>query len=160
MSDDESAPPDPGLAARGTPQSAALGVHMVARQTVSGQDGEVMRVPFRADLVGDPAAGGLANGVVFTLLDQACGYAISSALRERAEGEGRELRMGGMATLDFRIDYVRPARAGEGVTGEARCVKIAGEVAFVRGVAFETDPDDPVAIAQAAFMISSGLAPA
>ena len=138
------------MAARGTPQSSALGVDFVR-----GPDGaELMRAPFREDLVGDPATGGLADGVVYTLLDQACGFAISSAVRDIAGMEGRGLRMGGMATLDFRIDYVRPARAGEAVIGQAECIKLNGEVAFVRGVAFETDPNDPVAIAQAAFMIT------
>jgi len=139
------------IAARGTPQSNALGVDFVP-----GPDGaDQMRVPFRDDLVGDPASGGLADGVVYTLLDQACGFAISSALRNIAGMEGRELRMGGMATLDFRIDYVRPAKAGMAVIGQAACVKISGEVAFVRGAAFETDPNDPVAVVQAAFMITS-----
>ncbi|HXQ17328.1 MAG TPA: PaaI family thioesterase [Caulobacteraceae bacterium] len=147
------APPTGPEMSRGTPQSLALGVEFVA-----GPGGDVMRVPFRDDLVGDPALGGLSDGVIVTLLDQACGFAIGAALRERAELEGRDLRMGAMATLDFRIDYVRPAKAGLSVTGRAECLRINGEVAFVRGVAFETDPDDPVAIAQAAFMISSALA--
>jgi acyl-coenzyme A thioesterase PaaI-like protein len=149
------APPTGPEMSRGTPQSLALDV-----QFVTGPDGDAMHVPFRADLVGDPALGGLSDGVIVTLLDQACGFAIGTALRGRAELEGRELRMGAMATLDFRIDYVRPAKPGLGVTGKAECLRINGEVAFVRGVAFETDPDDPVAIAQAAFMISSALATA
>jgi acyl-coenzyme A thioesterase PaaI-like protein len=147
------APPTGQEMSRGTPQSLALDVQFVA-----GPEGEVMRVPFRDDLVGDPALGGLADGVIVTLLDQACGFAVGEALRGRAELEGRELRMGAMATLDFRIDYVRPARRGASVGGKAECVSISGEVAFVRGVAFESDPDDPVAIAQAAFMISRALA--
>ena len=150
---DES-PESPGsLMARGTPQSLALGVDIG-----DGWGGGLMRAPFRADLVGDPALGGLADGVVYTLLDQACGAAIGAAVKERAEMRGRELAMGGMATLDFRIDYVRPARAGMDVTARAECLRIDGEVAFVRGAAFETDPDDPIAIAQAAFMLSGALA--
>jgi acyl-coenzyme A thioesterase PaaI-like protein len=149
---DETSPPDPGLASRGTPQSTALGVE-VRSDALDGR----MHVPFRADLVGDPDQGGLAEGVIVTLLDQACGFAISTALRSRAEADGRELKMGAMATLDFRIDYVRPARPGQGVTATAECLRISGEVAFVRGSAYETDPADPVAIAQAAFMISSSL---
>jgi acyl-coenzyme A thioesterase PaaI-like protein len=135
--------------ARGTPQSLALGV-----ETGGGAGGGLMRAPFRADLVGDPALGGLADGVIYTLLDQACGGAIGIALKARSEMQGRELAMGGMATLDFRIDYVRPARAGADVTARAECLRIDGELAFVRGAAFETDPDDPIAIAQAAFMLS------
>jgi acyl-coenzyme A thioesterase PaaI-like protein len=150
---DESPNPDLSLMARGTPQSLALGV-----ETGEGPGDGSMRAPFRADLVGDPALGGLADGVIYTLLDQACGAAIGVAVKARAEMQGRELAMGAMATLDFRIDYVRPARAGMGVTARAECLRIDGEVAFVRGEAFETDPDDPIAIAQAAFMLSSPMA--
>jgi acyl-coenzyme A thioesterase PaaI-like protein len=147
MSDESPEPAGGSLMSRGTPQSNALGIE-------TSEDGGVMRVPFRADLVGDLALGGLADGVIVTLLDQACGYAISAAVMARTDMAGRELRMGAMATLDFRIDYVRPARAGMGVTARAECLKIEGEVAFVRGEAFEEGPGDPVAIVQAAFMLS------
>ncbi len=136
------------LASRGTAQSLALGFE--------GVEGAcAMRAPFRADLVGDPALGGLAGGVITTLLDQTCGMAISFALRARAEAEGRELRPGGMATLDFRLDHIRPPKPGRAVTGEAECYSIAGGVAFVRGLAYEDDPADPIAAAQAAFMLTN-----
>jgi acyl-coenzyme A thioesterase PaaI-like protein len=114
-----------------------------------------MRVGFRSDLVGDPAEGGLAGGVVFALLDQTCGMAIGIALRARFEAEGRTPAMGGMATLDFRLDHIRPPRAGAAVIAEAECVGLNGDVAVVRGWAYEDDTDDPVAVAQAAFMIMS-----
>jgi hypothetical protein len=48
------------------------------------------------------------------------------------------------------------ARAGALVIGRAECVAFRDEVAYVRGVAYETSADDPIALAQAAFMISSG----
>jgi acyl-coenzyme A thioesterase PaaI-like protein len=77
------------------------------------------------------------------------------ALRGRAEAEGRELRMGGMATLDFRLDHIRPPRPGAAVTAEAECLNLASDVAVVRGWAYEGDPADPIAAAQAAFMITN-----
>jgi acyl-coenzyme A thioesterase PaaI-like protein len=113
-----------------------------------------MRAPFRADLVGDPADGGLAGGVITTLLDQTCGMAVSFAMRARHPSGEMTTRMGSMATLDFRIDYIRPAKPGRAVTGEAECYSIAGGVAFVRGLAFEDDRADPIAAAQAAFMLT------
>jgi acyl-coenzyme A thioesterase PaaI-like protein len=137
------------LAARGTALSLAMGF-----ETLEGGRC-AMRAPFRDDLVGDPAEGGLAGGVIFALLDQTCGMAISFALRARAEAESRELRPGGMATLDFRLDHIRPPRPGCGVTAEAECLKLAGDVAVVRGFAYEDDPADPIAAAQAAFMITN-----
>ena len=126
------------LASRGTAQSMALGF-----ETLEGVC--AMRAPFRADLVGDPADGGLAGGVITTLLDQTCGMAVSFAMRARHPSGETAARMGSMATLDFRIDYIRPAKPGRAVTGEAECYSIAGGVAFVRGLAFEDDRADPIA---------------
>ncbi|HEY5007874.1 MAG TPA: hotdog domain-containing protein [Caulobacteraceae bacterium] len=156
MSEDRPAPEQPmsdaapsDLAARGTPLSLAMGFETLSDRALG------MRVGFRSDLVGDPAQGGLAGGVVFALLDQTCGMAIGVALRDRAGDEGRAMVMGGMATLDFRLDHIRPPRAGAAVTAEAACVGLNGDVAVVRGWAFEDDPSNPVAVAQAAFMIMS-----
>jgi acyl-coenzyme A thioesterase PaaI-like protein len=143
----DAAPSD--LASRGTPLSLAMGFETLSERACG------MRVGFRADLVGDPAQGGLAGGVVFALLDQTCGMAIGIALRDRAEGQGRMPVMGGMATLDFRLDHIRPPRAGAAVIGEAECVGLTGDVAVVRGWAYDDDPADPIAMAQAAFMIMS-----
>ena len=137
------------LASRGTALSIALGFETLADPSCA------MRAPFRADLVGDPADGALAGGVIFALLDQTCGMAISLTLRARAETEGRELRMGGMATLDFRLDHIRPPRPGCAVTAEAECLNLVGDVAVVRGWAYEDDAADPIAAAQAAFMITN-----
>ena len=135
------------LASRGTAQSMALGF-----ETLEGVC--AMRAPFRADLVGDPADGGLAGGVITTLLDQTCGMAVSMAMRAMHPAEELPQRFGSMATLDFRIDFIRAAKAGRTVIGEADCYSIAGGVAFVRGLAYEDDRDDPIAAAQAAFMLT------
>jgi len=137
------------LAWRGTALSLAMGFEMLADKACA------IRAPFRDDLVGDPAEGGLAGGVIFALMDQTCGMAIGHALRARAEAEGRELRPGGMATLDFRLDHIRPPRPGCGVTAEAECLNLTGDVAVVRGWAYEDDPADPIAAAQAAFMLTN-----
>jgi acyl-coenzyme A thioesterase PaaI-like protein len=59
-----------------------------------------------------------------------------------------------MATLDFRIDYMRPARPRAGVTGQAHCYRLTRSVAFVRGIAFDEDPNDPIATVQAAFALN------
>ena len=108
----------------------------------------VMRVPFREDLVGDPATGVIAGGVVTTLLDHCCGMAVSSG----AEG------MHSTATLDLRIDYMRPAAPGASVTAEAHCYKHTHSIGFVRAIAHDGNPDDPVATAQAAFFLNRPVA--
>src|SRR6516162_3338977 len=86
--------------AGGTPQSGALGLQFVSVSHGRGS----MAVPWRADLVGDPDTQVIAGGVVTSLLDHTCGLAISSAAASSGEG------MFGTATLDLRIDYMRPAR--------------------------------------------------
>jgi acyl-coenzyme A thioesterase PaaI-like protein len=148
MTDEPMSAATPGdLASHGTAQSLALGFTAV--------DGAcAMRAPFRADLVGDPTGGGLAGGVITTLLDQTCGMAVGMTMRARYPAGDTPPRFGSMATLDFRIDFIRPARPGRDVIGEADCYSIAGGVAFVRALAFEDDRDDPIAAAQAAFMLT------
>ncbi len=126
------------------PQAVALGLEMVSASPGRG----VMRVPFREDLVGDPATGVIAGGVVTTLLDHCCGMAVSSG----AEG------MHSTATLDLRIDYMRPAAPGASVTAEAHCYKHTHSIGFVRAIAHDGDPDDPVATAQAAFFLNRPVA--
>jgi uncharacterized protein (TIGR00369 family) len=123
-----------------TPQARALGV-----EVVSVDPDIVLKIPYREDLVGDPETGVIAGGVVTTLLDHTCARAVDKALTEPTS----------IATLDLRIDYMRPARPGMAIFATARCYKTTRSVAFVRAVAYDEDPSDPVAAAQAAFMLDS-----
>ena len=59
-----------------------------------------------------------------------------------------------IATLDLRIDHVRPSGRGLTLTGRAHCYRVTPTVAFVRAEAFETDEADPVATVQAAFAVN------
>jgi uncharacterized protein (TIGR00369 family) len=130
----------------GSPHGAALGV-----EVVSVVPEVVLKVPYRPELVGDPDTGVIAGGVVTTLLDSACGWATAAALTEPTS----------IATLDLRIDYMRPAEPGKDILATAHCYKLTRSVAFVRAVAYDVDPSDPVAAAQAAYMLDSnaGRAP-
>jgi uncharacterized protein (TIGR00369 family) len=131
-----------------TPQSAALGFEFV-----SAEGGvAAMRAPYRDDLAVDADDPVIAGGVVTTLLDHACGLAIRLAMT--GEGAPNAGQMGSMATLDLRIDYMRPAKPRAAVTAQAHCYKVTRSVAFVRGLAFDDDPADPLATAQAAFALT------
>jgi len=103
-----------------------------------------IRLPFQPFLVGNPDTGVIHGGVLTALLDQACGMAVGSALRMPAM----------IATLDLRIDYMKPAQPETDLIIESECLKIAHEVAFTRGYAFQATRDDPVAIATATFMLT------
>ena len=123
-----------------SPHAKALGLEVVGISPAL-----ILKVPYRPELVGDPDTGVIAGGVVTTLLDFACGWATALALDQPTS----------IATLDLRIDYMRPARPGLDLHATAHCYKLTRSVAFLRGVAYDEDPDDPVAAAQAAFMLDS-----
>ena len=71
-----------------------------------------MRVPYAEHLVGDPDTGVIHGGVITALLDNASGMAVRS--EGGVPGEERS-----MATLDLRIDYMRPAQPREDLIAEA-----------------------------------------
>lgn len=125
----------------GPPHTRALGFEWVGLEGKAA----VLRLPYREDLVGDPETGVLAGGVITALLDHTCGAAVWAA-RDRYSA---------IATLDMRIDYMRAAEPGLPVWARAECYKLSRSVAFVRGLAYDRDAADPVATAQAAFMLDS-----
>ncbi len=124
-----------------SPHAQALGFEFVSSQKAWA----TLKLPFREDLVGDPDSGVIAGGAVTVLLDHVCGHAVMMAIDF----------MTPIATLDLRIDYMRAAEPGLGVFAEAHCYKVTRFIAFVRASAWDRDKDDPVATAQAAFMINS-----
>lgn len=126
---------------QGSPQARALGFESVSLDHATA----VLKVPYDEKLIGDPDTGVIAGGVITTLLDHCCGQAAHAALDSFKY----------IATLDLRIDYMRAAEPGKDVFAKAHCFKVTRSVAFVRAVAYETDPDDPVAAATAAFMLDS-----
>lgn len=125
----------------GTPQSAALGLRFVSIAPARGS----LEVPWREDLVGDPDTGVIAGGVVTTLLDHTCGMAMAAAAGTEPFST---------ATLDLRIDYMRPAAPRAGVTCEAHCYKLTRTIGFVRAEAWDVDKSDLIATAQAAFVLN------
>jgi uncharacterized protein (TIGR00369 family) len=105
----------------------------------------VVRLPYREELVGDPARGVVFGGAVTTLLDHAGGLAVFASLAE----------LTAIATLDLRLDYLRAARPGVPLLGEAVCYRRTSHVAFVRASAWEDDPERPFATCLATFMLGA-----
>jgi uncharacterized protein (TIGR00369 family) len=124
-----------------TPQARALGIEVTRLESARAWG----KAPYKPELIGDPDTGVIAGGVLTTFLDQLCGAAALAAMDSPAI----------IATIDLRIDYMRPAQPGRDVLAEAHCYKIGKSVAFVRASAYEDDADNPIAHVVAAFMVNS-----
>jgi uncharacterized protein (TIGR00369 family) len=124
-----------------TPHCTALGMQVVR----VGPREAVIRLPHRADLIGDPVRQVVFGGVITTLLDHASGLAVLCSLSE----------LTAIATLDLRIDYLRAAEPGADLYGRAECYKLGANVAFVRGTAWDRSPDEPFASHLATMMIGA-----
>ncbi len=130
-----------------SPHGQAIGIVMVEDDLPRAQ----LRVPYAAHLVGDPDSGVIHGGVITAALDNASGQAVRKHAAWRADM--------GMATLDLRIDYMKPATPQLDLVVEAECYKMTSSVAFVRGVAFHEDPLDPVATSVGTFMLGTPSTP-
>ena len=121
------------------PHNRKLGIRVIAMDDRSA----TMALPYAAQLVGDPATGVLAGGVVTTLMDSVSGLAVLSAM----PGPGH------IATLDLRIDYLRPATPGEELIANAECYRLTRSIAFIRGTAYHEGSHEPVAAVQGTFIM-------
>jgi uncharacterized protein (TIGR00369 family) len=118
----------------------ALAIDYVAH----GEDWAELSLPYDAKLVGMPQTGVIASGPIISLMDMATSVAIWVRL-----GRFRH-----QATLDLRVDYLRPATPGRTVIGRGECFGVTRSIAFVRGTAHDGDPADPVAHVTGAFMFT------
>lgn len=132
---------DDGVLMAGIPHSRALGMRLHWSKDGSAK----LSVPYDEALVGDPDSGVLHGGVITVLLDNACGAAIMSSPH----------KLRSTATLDLRIDYMRPATKGETVYARAECYRMTRSVGFARAVAYHFDHDDPIAMGTGTFIIDS-----
>jgi uncharacterized protein (TIGR00369 family) len=127
------------LLSQEVPHNQALG--LVLEDVGAGEAS--VRLPYQDFLVGNPETGVLHGGAVTSLIDVACGVAVFVKL----------MRLARIATLDLRVDSLRPARPGKDVTAQAECYKVTRSVAFVRALAHDGDAADAVASAQGTFII-------
>jgi len=123
------------------PHSKALGLKIIAVRRGFGS----MQLDWREELVGNPETGVLAGGPLTALMDSCCGMSVATMLAEPAP----------FATLDLRIDYIKPATPGQAVIAEAECFKLTNNVAFTRAVAHHGDPTDPIASSAGTFMMGT-----
>jgi uncharacterized protein (TIGR00369 family) len=147
---------DPGAAQDGPSPPMAFHPQMLAgiseighvgylglRYHAHGPDWIEMALPWREDLIGLPDSQVLASGPIISLLDTTTSLAVN-------------VRRGAflpVATIDLRIDYMRPARPGAVVLARGECYKLTRSIAFVRGIAHEGDTADPIAHVAGSFML-------
>lgn len=102
-----------------------------------------LALPWREHLVGIEETGVIASGPIISLMDNACGLSVWQ----------RRGIFAPQVTVDLRVDYMRPATPGKTVIGRGECYKLSRTIGFVRGIAYEESPDDPVAHAAGTFMV-------
>lgn len=123
-----------------TPHCSTLGMKLVEVE----DQAVILLLPYCEKLIGDPERKIIHGGAITSLIDSACGTAVFQAQKS----------MRAMATLDLRIDYMRPSPAGEDVYALAECYHLTPRIAFVRATAYNDDPNQPVATGMATFMRS------
>lgn len=120
------------------PHAQALGM-----ETIHATRGmAIMKLPYDERLVGNPENGVLHGGAVTTLIDTCCGLA---AITEPKVPQRT-------ATLDLRIDYLRPATPHQPLFAMAEVYKSTRQIAFLRASAYQDGPRDLVASATGTFM--------
>jgi uncharacterized protein (TIGR00369 family) len=124
---------------RAVPFNGALGLRLE-----DVEDGvALVRLPYRAELVGNPETGALHGGMITSLIDATCGVSVFARMQRPAR----------IATLDLRIDYLRPATPPLDVLARAECYRVTRDVAFVRAVAHHGEPGDAIATAAGTFVV-------
>lgn len=109
-----------------------------------GEDWAELGLPYDERLVGMPESGIIASGPIISLMDMATSLAIWVRL-----GRFRH-----QATLDLRVDYLRPAVPGRAIVGRGECYGVTRSVGFVRGLAHDGEAGEPVAHVSGTFMFT------
>lgn len=107
--------------------------------------GALAQMPYRPEWLGDTERGVLHTGVITTLFDTIGGLAAVAAAG----------RFETVATLDLRMDFLRPALPDLPLLCLAECYRLSRSISFVRGRSWQLDEGEPVATSQATFMRGS-----
>lgn len=102
-----------------------------------------MRLPYRKDLIGEPRSGVLHGGAISALLETTFAVAVHAFPDFLNEA----------ATMDMRVNYMRPARPGSMVMAHGKVKHVTRRIIFVEGSAWDEDDADPMATAAGTFAI-------
>lgn len=104
-----------------------------------------MRLPARDDWVGDTHHHILHPGCATALADNTCAMAVTSLMDPVMP----------LATLDLRMDFLRPASVGVDLICEAKCIRLSKHVGFAQGFVYQVGLDEPVATVNANMMLGT-----
>src|SRR3990167_6290684 len=116
--------------------------------TEASRNHATLAMPACGDWTGDAERQLTHPGVLTVLADTTCGVAVGTALDV----------MEPFATLDLRMDYLRPAVADRELICHAECHRLSRSVAFVRGEIRQPGQDEVLATVQATFMRATASA--
>ena len=123
--------------------NAEIGLVYVDR----GADWMEYRLPWKAELVGEPGSDRIAQSVLYSMLDASCAllpYVVAG-------------RMIVAPTLELRVDHFRKPAPRADLVFRGMSLKLTPDISFTRGIAHEGNPDDPVAVANGTFMSIKSL---
>ncbi len=121
------------------PHARALGMELVE----IGDGKAEFAMDYDERFIGDPETKVIHGGAISALMDTCCGAAAIS----------HPSNTGSTATMDLRIDYMRPATPGQRIRAQAECYHFTRTVAFVRARALDDDDSLPVATATGTFTV-------
>ncbi|MGH8528653.1 MAG: PaaI family thioesterase [Nevskiales bacterium] len=127
------------------PYAQELGMEVLE----ASRDAVLVAIPVNKALGGDTERGWWSTGAMTSLIDSACGVALHAHLGKYEP----------IATLDLRVDYLRPARSELPLRCRAECYRLTRSVAFLRAIAYQDDEKSPVAAVAASFMRLNSAAP-
>ncbi|MGI9273826.1 MAG: PaaI family thioesterase [Endozoicomonas sp.] len=104
--------------------------------------GVVIELPYNEELEANPRSGIMHSGAITTLLDTACGMSTYTRLKEFEP----------CPTLDLRIDHLGLPEPFKPVRAFAEVYRVTRSVMFTRGIAYQTDRDNPFIHAVGTFM--------
>jgi uncharacterized protein (TIGR00369 family) len=137
-----------------TPQQASFTEHLPLCKAMGMQVTDVdegaatITMPYDPEMIGDPETGVIHGGPVSVLLDSVSGLAVTMHPENTAM----------TATIDLRIDYMRPAPPNQTLTASAQVYHTTRTVAFIRATAWADDQTKPIAQATGAFVFAKKAA--
>lgn len=126
---------------RAVPLHCQLGMRSVS----CSEGGMRIDLPW-SEALADSAECGLHPGAIATLIDALSGSVVLTRMHDFRRS----------ATLDLRLDFVRPTVRGQPVVGEAEVLHIDGNLAFTRAVAHHGNVTEPVAVSSGCFAVFKG----